>query len=183
MIRPLQRKGKSSAARPARREVVRPGADTERAGSGAAQSRIAYSVGRLERALRQRLGEVAGRAGLTVAQYTALSVLEARGALSNAELARRSFVTPQAMNEIIAAMTAKGMVGRAPDASHGRIVRISLTAEGERMLRQCDLEARQVEEEMLGGLSRADRLRLQRMLRTCVAALEQRERSASSGEP
>ena len=43
--------------------------------------RIAYSVGRLDRALRRRMGAVTARHGLTVAQYTALSVLEARGRL------------------------------------------------------------------------------------------------------
>jgi DNA-binding MarR family transcriptional regulator len=138
----------------------------------AVQSRIAYSVGRLERTLRQRLGEVTGRVGLTVAQYTALSVLEARGPLSNAQLARRSFVTPQAMNEIIAAMARKEMVAREPDARHGRIVRISLTRSGARVLRRCDEAARRVEEQMLAHLPRARRALLLRMLAECVAALE-----------
>ena len=55
----------------------------------AAHARIAYSVGRLERAVRRRLAAVTRRFGLTVAQYTALSVLHARGPLSNAQLARR----------------------------------------------------------------------------------------------
>ncbi len=142
--------------------------------SAAVQSRIAYTVGRLDRAVRQRLGEVTGRFGLTVAQYTALSVLAARGSLSNAQLARRSFVTPQAMNEIIAAMAGKEMVARAPDAHHGRIVRISLTRKGEQMLRRCDAAARRVEEEMLSGLTRTKRTMLLELLRECVDALEHR---------
>jgi DNA-binding MarR family transcriptional regulator len=116
---------------------------------------------------------VTGRFGLTVAQYTALSVLEARGPLSNAQLARRSFVTPQAMNEIIAAMARKEMVVREPDARHGRIVRISLTRPGARVLRRCDEAARGVEEAMLAGLPRTKRTLLLEMLRECVAALEQ----------
>lgn len=135
-------------------------------------TRVAYVVGRLERALRQRLAEATARFGLTVAQYTALSVLESRSALSNAQLARRSFVTPQAMNEIIVAMAAKGMVARAPDAKHGRIVRISLTRKGSQVLRRCDAAARQVEEAMLAHLSRARRVLLTQLLRRCVSALE-----------
>lgn len=138
----------------------------------AAQSRISYSVGRLERAVRQRLAEVTGRFGLTVAQYTALSVLEARGPLSNAQLARRSFVTPQAMNEIIAAMARKEMVAREPDARHGRIVCISVTQAGVRVLRRCDEAARTVEETMLAGLPQAKRTLLLEMLAQCVTALE-----------
>ncbi|MGH8219022.1 MAG: MarR family winged helix-turn-helix transcriptional regulator [Steroidobacteraceae bacterium] len=142
--------------------------------AGRAQSRIAYIVGRLDRAVRQRLGEVTRRFGLTVAQYTTLSVLAARGSLSNAQLARRAFVSPQAMNEIVAAMTAKAMLARTPDAQHGRIVRISLTRKGGQVLRQCDAAARRVEEEMLAGLSRTKQALLLGLLGTCVVALEHR---------
>ncbi len=141
---------------------------------GTAQSRVAYAVGRLERALRRRLGEVTGRFGLTVAQYTALSVLAVRGPLSNAELARRSFVTPQAMNEIVAAMQRKAIVARAPDARHGRIVRISLTRKGARMFRRCDAAALSLEEQMLAALPQAQRQMLPELLRQCVAALKER---------
>ena len=138
------------------------------------QSRIAYTVGRLDRAVRQRLGEVTSPLGLTVAQYTALSVLASRGSLSNAQLARRSFVTPQAMNEIVAAMAEKAFVARAPDAQHGRIVRISLTRKGHQVLRQCGTGARRVEEEMLAGLTRTTRAMLLTLLGKCVASLEHR---------
>ena len=138
------------------------------------QSRIAYTVGRLDRAVRQRLGEVTSPFGLTVAQYTALSVLASRGSLSNAQLARRSFVTPQAMNEIVAAMVEKEFVARAPDARHGRIVRISLTRKGGQVLRHCDTGARRVEEEMLAGVSRTKRATLLTLLGKCVASLEHR---------
>lgn len=142
---------------------------------GAVQSRIAYSVGRLERAVRHRLGEAMRRFELTVAQYTALSVLAARdGPLSNAQLARRTFVTPQAMNEIVAAMARKEMVARAPDGSHGRIVRISLTRKGRQVLRRCDAAARRIEEQMLAGLPRSERTRLRELLGGCIAALEER---------
>lgn len=140
--------------------------------AGPVQSRIAYVVGRLDRAVRQRLAEVTSPFGLTVAQYTTLSVLAARGALSNAQLARRAFVTPQAMNEIVAAMVKKQMVARAPDARHGRIVRISLTRKGSRVLRECDLAARRVEAQMLAPLPRTKRAMLLELLASCVAALE-----------
>ena len=136
------------------------------------QSRVAYVIGRLDRAVRQRLGEVTSRFGLTVAQYTTLSVLAARGSLSNAQLARRAFVTPQAMNEIVAAMVRKGMVARRPDARHGRIVRISLTGKGSQVLRECDVAARRVEAQMLAELPQKKRALLLGLLGECVAALE-----------
>ncbi|MGZ6670562.1 MAG: VIT1/CCC1 transporter family protein [Solirubrobacteraceae bacterium] len=48
--------------------------------------------------------------GLTTLQYTTLSVLNRHGApLSNAQLARRAYMTPQAMSEVIDALETKGL--------------------------------------------------------------------------
>ena len=47
--------------------------------------------------------------GLTTLQYTTLSVLGRQGRpLSNAQLARRAYMTPQAMSEVIEALESKG---------------------------------------------------------------------------
>ena len=46
--------------------------------------------------------------GLTTLQYTTLSVLGAAGELSNAQLARRSYMTPQSMSEVIEALEGPG---------------------------------------------------------------------------
>ncbi len=143
-----------------------------------AHSRIAYSVGRLERAARRHLARVTRRFGLTVAQYTALSVLEARGPLSNAQLARRSFVSPQAMNEIVQAMAEKRIVARRPHARHGRIVEIRLTPRGESVLRRCDAAVERVETVMLERLSQAQRVQFRDLLRACIEALEGGRRAA-----
>ncbi|HTX24914.1 MAG TPA: MarR family transcriptional regulator [Steroidobacteraceae bacterium] len=137
-----------------------------------AQSRIAYAIGRLERSVRQRLAAATRRFGLTVSQYTALSVLHARGALSNAQLARRSFVTPQSMNEIIQSLTSSGILRRRPHARHGRIVQISLTRKGDRVLRRCDAAVARIEGVMLRHLSQSERAQLRTLLRSCVEALE-----------
>jgi DNA-binding MarR family transcriptional regulator len=150
----------------------RSGSARSRAAPSQAQSRVAYSVGRLERAVRRELGRVTRRFGLTVAQYTALSVLDARGEQSNAQLARRTFVSPQAMNEIVQAMTVKTLLARAPHSRHGRIVVIRLTAKGERVLAQCGREAQRIENAMLARLSPSERSRLRSLLRSCTEALE-----------
>jgi DNA-binding MarR family transcriptional regulator len=136
------------------------------------QPRIAYAIGRLERAVRQRLGAVTRRFGLTVAQYTALSVLKARGELSNAQLARRSFVTPQAMNEIVKALAAAGVVAQRPHTLHGRIVQIRLTRKGGQALVRCDAAVQRVERAMLARLSQSERARLRELLWVCIESLE-----------
>jgi len=137
-----------------------------------AAPRIAYVIGRLDRTLRRRMGEVIAQFGLTVAHYTALSVLSARGQLSNAQLAKRSFITPQAMNEVIKVMEAKKLLVRKPDPLHGRIVQLSLTRAGEELLRQCDKAVELVEAVMLESLSAADRTQLITYMRTCIHALD-----------
>jgi DNA-binding MarR family transcriptional regulator len=135
-------------------------------------ARIAYSVGRLDRVLRQRMGKVTAQHGLTVGQYTALSVLHAGGRLSNAQLARRSLVSPQAMNEIIEVLASKRLVVRRPDPGHGRIMQIGLTARGESVLAKCDEVVQKLELEMLTGFSETQRRQFQALLRSCIVALE-----------
>lgn len=51
---------------------------------------VAYMVGRLDRALRRSFRRVLDPLGLTLGQYTALSVFYSSGKLSNAKLAERT---------------------------------------------------------------------------------------------
>jgi hypothetical protein len=61
--------------------------------------RLTYVIGSLERILRRRMSEALAPLGLTLAQFTALSVLEANGQASNAQIAERSFITPQSASD------------------------------------------------------------------------------------
>src|SRR3954465_9940569 len=95
-----------------------------------AKPRISYIVGRLDRALSLAVEERVAAHGLTLPQYTALSVLRLRPGLSNAQLARRTFVRPQAMMQVISKLEAAGLIERSPDADHGRILRTEITDRG-----------------------------------------------------
>ena len=77
-----------------------------------AEPRVSYVVGRLGvRVGRDKRASAPN--GLTTLQYTTLSVLgRRRDGLSNAQLARRSFMTPQAMGEVIEALEAAGFIKR-----------------------------------------------------------------------
>ena len=94
--------------------------------------------------------------GLTLAQFTALSVLDARGQASNAQLAERSFITPQSANEVMSAMAARRWITREPDPNHGRIVVLRLTEEGREVLQQGMGAVRALEDQMLKGIAGAD---------------------------
>ena len=59
---------------------------------------------------------------LSLNQYTTLSVLDQRGGLSNAQLARRSLVSPQSVNEVLLSLEQRGFVRRRAQPEHGRIL-------------------------------------------------------------
>jgi DNA-binding MarR family transcriptional regulator len=109
--------------------------------------------------------------GVSVAEYTALSILRTRPGLSNAQLARRVLITPQSMSEVTVALERKGLVERGPDPAHNRILRAHLTAEGARLLDDCEARVDEMESEMLAGLSPSERRRLLEGMRHCVRQL------------
>lgn len=134
-------------------------------------SGICYLIGRLDHAVNRRIRDALTPLGLSVAQYTALSFLESQSQISNAQLAERSLISPQSANEMIKLMEKKGWVERAPDPTHGRIVRLSLTAGGQALLDQAHERVARLEGGMLGKLSLAQRNVLQQNLRQVLHTL------------
>ena len=137
----------------------------------AAPPRISYVVGRLDRAISQQLEQAVSAHGLTLTQYTALSVLRRRSGLSNAQLARRTYVRPQSMIQVISTLERGGLIERAPDANHGRILRTELTPKGRTVLAACDRAVTKVENAMLADLSAEQRDALLSALLSCVQHL------------
>ncbi|MGA9595450.1 MAG: MarR family transcriptional regulator [Acidimicrobiia bacterium] len=113
--------------------------------------RLSYAVAFLERSLRRALAEALSPFDLTLAHYTVLSLLGLRDALSNAQLARRAYVTPQAMSEIVRYLESRGLVVRAPSPDHARIHPARLTALGRTVLDKCDSAVDRVENGLVGG--------------------------------
>jgi DNA-binding MarR family transcriptional regulator len=133
--------------------------------------RLSYIIARLDRAIRRAIEDRLAPHGLSVPQYTTMSVLRNRPGLSNAQLARRSFVTPQSMNEVIAGLEQAGLVKREADPDHGRIRRARLTPRGRRLYERIDREIAELEERMLGELSERDRKRFTDAAVSCVHTL------------
>jgi len=136
------------------------------------EPRLSYVIGRLDRVLRRRLADAVEPAGLTLSAYTALSVLRAQDGLSNAQLARRSLVTPQSMSEVLTLLVDQGYVRRRAESGHGRVIRNELTKAGSRALERCDRAVDGVEQEMLGDLDADEVTSLRGVLIRCGRALE-----------
>jgi DNA-binding MarR family transcriptional regulator len=132
---------------------------------------IAYIIGRLERGLYRQIRTAISFLGVTVSQYTALSVFNARGNMSNAQLAERTMVSPQAANELIKTMEAEGWIKREPDKTHKRIIQISLTESGKKLLIQCDEIISVMEDNILRELNEDERSLLKSQLRGMLRLL------------
>jgi DNA-binding MarR family transcriptional regulator len=138
--------------------------------------RLSYVIARLERLLRRRITAALEPTGLTLPAYTALSVLRAQDGLSNAQLARRSLVTPQSMSEVLALLVELRYVRRRAEPGHGRVLRTELTAAGRRALERCDRAVDEVERALLAGVDAREAAKLRDGLVRCGRTLEVAER-------
>lgn len=134
-----------------------------------------YLVKQVEQAIRAHLDDLLRPLGLTTDQYTALSVLEQPHDLTSAELARRSFVRPQTMHEMITSLDQRGFVERHRDPGNRRILLIRLTAKGRDMLEKYDEQVQSLQERMLATLSTRKRQDLRDALAACRQSLATRD--------
>lgn len=120
--------------------------------------RFSYAVGALDRSIRRSLGTALEPFGLTLPEYTALSLLRIRDGYSNAQLARRSFVSPQAMHEVIRSLESRGLLERTRSSSHRSIRHTHLTRKGRELLGRCDDAVDGMEETMMADIPPERRL-------------------------
>lgn len=132
------------------------------------QPRTSYLVARLDRLIRARLVEALQPFDVTVPQYTLLSVLDTRPGLSNAQLARRSYVSAQAMHQLVNGLEDRGLISRRLSPDHGRAQPAELTAEGRALLTKCHAVVGEVERGLFGQLEPGELGILRRILRSTI---------------
>jgi DNA-binding MarR family transcriptional regulator len=138
---------------------------------GATERRVGYLIKRAQQALRNAMDQALREYRVTTPQYAVLTFLAEEPGLSSAELARRAFVTPQTMNEVLAKLEVDGLVARAADPRHSRILRTRLTAAGARILAACHERVDAIEAQMVSALDAEEQERLAETLERCVEAL------------
>lgn len=119
------------------------------------QAYAAYRI-RMEQALRE--------SGLTLPQFSVLTMLAAYPTASGAELARLSLLTPQTMSVIVANLERAGIVSREPHKLHGRIQVIRITKAGMAVLSRCKLAVQSVENALLTDVNARDEKVVRRWL-------------------
>ena len=131
-----------------------------------------YLLKRAELAVRGCVDIAFGDVDLTPSQYFILFLAKCGEASSSAELARAMGVLPQSMTELIAPLEKKGAIVRRPDPANNRILRIELTAVGERLFANGTEVALRVEQELLEGFEPPELAHLNRLLTKLTSAAE-----------
>lgn len=113
---------------------------------------LSYMIARVDRIVSKLLTERLKDLDITLPQFTALSVLAAKGSLSNAKLAERSFIKPQSTNKILQDLLLQGWIDKQSDPSHGRRILIHVTPLGFEKLNECSAIVKELEDQMLEGV-------------------------------
>jgi len=133
--------------------------------------RVGYLLRQAHQAFRAAAQAELAPLGLTLPQYSVLSVADAEPGLSGAGLARESMLTPQTTNEIISLLAAAGLLERRADASDRRLRRMAVTAAGRDLLSRARPAVHAVERRMTTSLGDADLALLRGWLTDCARNL------------
>ncbi|MBF6043991.1 MarR family transcriptional regulator [Streptomyces sp. NRRL B-1677] len=134
--------------------------------SGQLAEQLLRLTRRLHRAQKRYLDPV----GITPAQSRLLrTVAHCDHPPRMADLAQRLEVVPRAVTTLVDALETGGSVRRVPDPSNRRVIRIELTDEGRRILRELREARRAAVEDVLAPLSTAQRDQLGSLLDELMA--------------
>lgn len=110
-----------------------------------ATERLNYTAYRLARALNRAAENTALAHGVTLPQLLILQVLGEGEPLSNAQVARRTFVSSQAAHVVSAELLTNGLIERTEHPTNRRVRLVRLSEKGWRVLNDCedDIRARE----------------------------------------
>lgn len=137
----------------------------------APELRSAYLVKQLQEALRVRLDQITRDLGLTTRQYTTLSVLAMHPRISSAQLARHTFVSPQAAHQMVGTLEEKGLLRRSVDPANRRCIEVQLTAAGVRARARCDERIDELEADVFGDIDDDAHEQFRRVLQRCLQTI------------
>src|SRR5688500_12689243 len=122
---------------------TRPGSAVPSAGEGMRGERghLPYLLAQANAAARLALDRAFADPGVTVPQFSVLTMIDAYPGVSGAELARLTLLTPQTINLIVKNLERDDLIVKTPDDVHGRLIRIATTAKGRQFRLKCRTRA------------------------------------------
>ena len=125
-------------------------------------------VFRLWRASHTRIADALESVGLTPALFGLLNVLGAREGAIQQELSSAMGIDPSTMVSLIDELEAAGLAKRQPHPRDRRARAVVVTAKGRRVLERGRGLANQVDDDVLQGLTAAERRQLLTLLRSAL---------------
>ena len=123
---------------------------------------------RLWRVSHTRTAEALDSLGLTTAQFALLNVLGTHEGAIQQELGATMGIDPSTMVSLIDQLEAAGLAKRRPRPTDRRAREVVITPKGRRVLEQARRLATQVEDDVFGGLSGAERRQVLALLRRAL---------------
>jgi DNA-binding MarR family transcriptional regulator len=125
---------------------------------------------RLWRASHTRVAEALESIGLTPALFGLLNVLGAREGAIQQEIGSAMGIDPSTMVSLIDQLEAAGLAKRRPRPTDRRAREVAITPKGRRALERGRQMAAEVEDEVLRGLTAAERRELLKLLRRALTS-------------
>jgi DNA-binding MarR family transcriptional regulator len=125
---------------------------------------LGFLVRRLMARLRPQAAMALRPLGLGLPEFVCLRILDDDPGRTSAELARRTHVTAQAMNQVLQGLQDIGLVTRPATAPSGRALPAQLTRKGSALLRRAEAAVGEADDQLLAHLSPPERRQLKRLL-------------------
>lgn len=101
------------------------------------EGHLTYLLRQANASVRLALDRALAKEEMTHPQQSVLTMIRAYEAISAADVARLTMLTPQTINGIVRALELRGAIRKEPDPVHGRILRLIITEEGHALNKRC----------------------------------------------
>lgn len=126
---------------------------------------LIYLLKSAEAASRAQMDSLLRGANVTTMQYLILGVLLEHQALSGAALARRTFMRPQSMQDIIRALEVKGYIQRTQTLADRRERLISITNAGVELMHELEPRIATFDSMLCHGMTSEEEVQFRKLLR------------------
>lgn len=146
------------------------------------EGHLAYLLRQASAVVRLAVERALDDLHVTQPQFLVMTMVNAYPGSSAADVARLTMLTPQTISLIVANLEREQRLTRAVDPEHGRIQRMSLTANGVTLLAACRERTRRIEARLAANLAPEEALVVRRWLVEAVTRrLDRDEADAATG--
>jgi DNA-binding MarR family transcriptional regulator len=140
--------------------------------SAPANQQLGRVLKRAEQTMLRAKSAALKPAGLTLAQYVALTELHQQPGMTGASLARACLVTPQAMMVVLRLLEEQGLITRSPHPRHPNVLEVHITDADREALHEARQRVEPVERRVLQAFAPEELGVLRALLTRWIEAVE-----------